>query len=296
MSTNVVIISGMSGAGKSVALSALEDCGYYCIDHLPADVLMQTLKCVKDKGIDKIAIGLDPWDTSFVKHAENKWAQAKAEEFDVKLLVLEAKSDVLVKRYSETRRKHPLAHLGHTLEEAIALEYRHLKMVPRGALRIDTSDMAPSTLKHHVKSILNIQIKQLAIVIQSFGFKHGAPLDTDLMFDVRCLPNPYYNIELRPLTGLDPAVQLFLDGEPRVVDMINSITDFVAKWIPDYEKDHRSYLTVGVGCTGGQHRSVYIAEMIGKELIKQGVSVNIRHREELRWPKTVVDLSTGPVV
>lgn len=294
--TKVVIISGMSGAGKSVALSAMEDCGYYCIDHLPAEVLMSTLDCVKNKGIDKIAIGLDPWDTSFVKQAENKWAHAANLGFDVKLLVLEAREEVLIKRYSETRRKHPLAHFGHSLEEAIKLEFRHLKMVPRGAHRIDTSDLAPSTLKHWVKNFLDLQTPQLSIVLESFGFKHGAPLHADLMFDVRCLPNPYYNPDLRPLTGLDAPVQLFLEGEPRVTQMINSITDFVAEWIPDYEKDHRSYLTVGIGCTGGQHRSVYIAHAVGNELARQGIHVSLRHREQVRWPTQPVPSCDLPKV
>ena len=281
--TSVVIISGMSGAGKSVALAAMEDCGYYCVDHLPADVLISTLQCLKEKGIDKIAIGLDPWDTTFVKQASEKWKQVQELECNVKLLVLEAKESVLIKRYSETRRKHPLAHLDYTLEEAIRLESRHLKLVPSGAHKIDTSDMSPNTLKQWIKTFLELQNEQLSIVIESFGFKHGSPSNADLMFDVRCLPNPYYNPELRSFSGLDAPIQLFLEDDLRVKKMVSTITNFVAEWVPDYERDNRSYLTVSIGCTGGQHRSVFIADAVSKELKKLNISTSLRHREQVRW-------------
>jgi UPF0042 nucleotide-binding protein len=286
--TTVVIVSGLSGAGKTVALQALEDCGFYCVDHLPSDVLHTTLVSLRAKGVPNIAIGLDPWDRGFLSQAAAEWRTAAEQGFDVRVLVLEAKPDVLRRRYSETRRPHPLARNGRTVEAAIALERRFLRNVPDNMHRIDTSDMAAATLKHWVKTFLDLRHAQLSVTLTSFGFKQGTPMDADIMFDVRCLPNPYYNVALRPLSGLDTEVKEFFAPSEIVSRMIGDVTRFITNWAPEYEKDHRSYLTVAIGCTGGQHRSVHVAQEVGRALSAAGMDVNVRHREINRWRKPAV--------
>ena len=285
-SMEIVVVAGMSGAGKTVAIKALEDCGYYPLDHLPADALPTVLASLADKGESKVAIGLDVWDPHFFKGGKHTdWSKSFVGFGDPKLILLEAADDVLVRRYSETRRKHPLTRDGLSLEEAIEKERRALDEHARAGHRIDTSDMSANTLKALIKSFLDIKTSQMDICLESFGFKHGAPSTCDLIFDARCLPNPYYDKELRALSGLDKQVQDFFCKHEKAKKMAEQIANFIADWKPDYERDHRSYLTVGIGCTGGQHRSVYVAETVKAMLAQRGVEARTRHREReaSRW-------------
>ena len=278
----VVIVAGMSGAGKTVALKALEDCGYYPLDHLPADVLPAALQSVQRKGEDKVAVGLDIWDPSFLPVARD-WKQDFPAGSSVKVLLLEASNETLERRYGETRRAHPLARNGLGLPQAIAKERALFDVHSRGRHRIDTTGMSPNTLKAAVKSFLGLANSHMDICVESFGFKHGAPTTCDLIFDVRCLPNPYYDKSLRPMSGLDQPVRDFFERHERPAQMAAQIARFVADWKPDYERDHRSYLSVGVGCTGGQHRSVYVAELARAMLEEMGIHARCRHREQARW-------------
>lgn len=283
--TTVIIVSGLSGAGKTVALHALEDCGYYCVDHLPADVLLPTLTSLQKKGVTEIAIGLDPWDKSFLSNVNEHWKTAEAQGFEIKLLLLTARQEVLQRRYSETRRTHPLAINGRSVTDAIAVETRILRRVPPGAFSIDTSDMSAAVLKDRVKEFMGLRYAQMAIVLETFGFKHNLPINTDLVFDVRCLPNPHYDPSLRTQSGLDQDVIDYFQQYSSVALMVDTITSYIKQWKSEYEKDHRSYLTIGIGCTGGQHRSVYVAESVKKLLLEQGIAAHVRHREMTRWKK-----------
>lgn len=279
----VMMVSGLSGAGKTVAQKTLEDCGYYCIDHLPADLLVSTLYSLKKRGETRIAIGLDLWDPDFMTLANAHWANLGT-DYTVRTLFLEAQENTLLNRYHETRRQHPLQKLGMTLPEALIRERHFLQQTPRGAFRIDTTDLSVHSLRHLIKDYLQLKQHKMRIVVQSFGFKHGPCLDADMSFDVRCLPNPYYQLHLRPLTGKDQAVQDFFGGHERVNHMIDHIEHFVTQWKGDYESDHRENLTIGIGCTGGQHRSVFIAESVTARLQALGLEALSRHRESGRWP------------
>lgn len=284
---DVVVVAGMSGAGKTVAIKALEDCGYYSVDHLPADTLSTVLSSLRDKGESKIAVGLDIWDSGFLEGAGPEgWRAPFSGLGKLRLILLEAAAPALVRRYGETRRKHPLTREGLSLEQAIDAERSILQRHKREGHSVDTSEMSPNTLKAYVKSFLNLKTSQMDICIESFGFKHGAPTTCELIFDVRCLPNPYYESALRPLSGLDAPVQRFFEAHPKPLKMAQQIANFIAEWKPDYERDHRSYLTVGVGCTGGQHRSVFVAELARDLLAQMGVESRAKHREQHRWART----------
>jgi UPF0042 nucleotide-binding protein len=262
----------------------LEDCGYYPLDHLPADTLPAVLASLASKGETKIAIGLDMWDPHFLSDATKAWSGNIIGFGEPKLLLLEAADDAILRRFAETRRRHPLAKEGLSLPEAIARERAILEANSRAGHRIDTSGMNPNTLKAYVKSFLDLKTKSLDICIESFGFKHGAPSACDLVFDARCLPNPYYDKSLRPLTGKDEPVKAFFAGQEKPARMAEQIAKFVAEWTPDYERDHRSSLSIGIGCTGGQHRSVYVAELVATLLASQGLEARVLHREKLKWP------------
>jgi UPF0042 nucleotide-binding protein len=198
---------------------------------------------------------------------------------DIKVLFLDAKTDTLVKRYSETRRRHPLSEGTLTLPEAIERERELLEPLSSIGHRIDTSDLAPNTLRAWIKDFVNVGAEAgLTTLFQSFGFKHGIPLDADLVFDVRCLPNPHYDEALRPLTGRDTAVVSFLEAEPRVLEMLADIRNFVERWLPCFVRDNRSYLTIAIGCTGGRHRSVYFVEALARHFAGEH-RVLVRHRE-----------------
>lgn len=283
----LVIVTGLSGSGKTIALRVLEDSGFYCIDNLPASLLPQiaqhidTDKLSQVHNKSKVAISIDS-RTAALDALPNAIEQLKKDGIEVSLLFLDSNQDSLVKRFSETRRKHPLSGEHATLAESIALEREILASLSALGHRIDTSNLSANALRKHIRDWIAEPDINMAkgVVVQfvSFGFKHGIPLDADFVFDVRSLPNPHYDAALRPLTGKDAPVQHYLKKETLVGEMLEDIRHFVEKWLPSFDHDHRSYLTIGIGCTGGQHRSVYLVEQLSA-YFKQHHKVIVRHRE-----------------
>jgi RNase adapter protein RapZ len=274
----LVLITGLSGSGKSVALNVLEDSGFYYVDNLPARLLPQTMGYLAGAGHPSVAISVELRSAEALAELPRQIADFRERGHDVRVLFLEAKTDTLIKRFSETRRRHPLSDGRLTLTECIERERALLSGLADVAARIDTSDLGPSALRSWVKDFIGVSATGLTLLFESFGFKHGIPLDADLVFDVRSLPNPNYDPRLRPLTGRDEPVIQFLGAEPRVRKMLDDIGRFVADWLPEFARDNRSYLTVAIGCTGGQHRSVYFAEALAARFRGQA-QVLVRHRE-----------------
>ena len=281
----LVIVSGLSGSGKSVALNVLEDAAYYCVDNLPATLLDETAAFLQDAGYERIAVSVDARSGPALDELPRAVEAMKARGIDVRLLFLDAKNDTLIKRFSETRRRHPLASEGLTLDESISRERELLEPVGEIGHHIDTSEASANTLRRWVKDLVEIDHSRMTLLFESFGFKQGIPLDADMVFDVRCLPNPFYDKRLRPLTGLDPEVIAYLDSLPDVARMETDIGDYVARWLPAFQRDNRAYLTVAVGCTGGQHRSVYFAERLAQRF-RADAPVLVRHRELARGDAT----------
>lgn len=276
---HLVLISGLSGSGKSIALNVLEDAAYYCVDNLPSLLLQPLVDQLAQQGYDKVAVAIDMRGGESIATLPQQLAALRARKLDVQFLFLDAKDATLLKRYSETRRRHPLASEQRTLTEAIAEERVRLAELIELGHHIDSSDLQPSALRAWVRQFVAVAPGHaLTLLFESFGFKHGIPLDADLVFDVRCLPNPHYDLRLRPLTGRDALVIAFLETEPAVLRMRDDIARFVADWLPAYIHDGRNYLTVAIGCTGGQHRSVYLAEWFGRQFHQQA-RVLVRHRE-----------------
>jgi RNase adapter protein RapZ len=274
----LVLITGLSGSGKSVALNVLEDSGYYYVDNLPARLLPQTMGYLAGAGRPSVAISVELRSAEVLAELPRQIADFRERGHDVRVLFLEAKTDTLIKRFSETRRRHPLSDGRLTLTECIERERALLSGLADVAARVDTSDLGPGALRSWIKDFIGASATGLTLLFESFGFKHGIPLDADLVFDVRSLPNPNYDPRLRPLTGRDQPVIEFLGAEPRVRKMLDDIGRFVADWLPDFARDNRSYLTVAIGCTGGQHRSVYFAETLAARFRGQA-QVLVRHRE-----------------
>lgn len=274
----LVIVTGLSGSGKSVVMKALEDSGYYCVDNIPAQMLKQMVEFLEQAGHQKTAVSIDTRSAQ-LKDLPQQIQQIKAGTTEVHLLFLESSTDTLVKRYSETRRRHPLSGDGLTLAEAIHAERDMLEELGDLGHRIDTSELSSNTLRSWVKDFVALEQDGLTLLFQSFGFKHGIPLDADFVFDVRCLPNPFYDPRLRPLTGRDMEVINFLEQQQAVLEMLADIGDYVEKWLPCFVRDNRSYLTVALGCTGGQHRSVYFVEKLAAYFRNQNQKVLVRHRE-----------------
>lgn len=283
---NIVIISGLSGSGKSVALHFLEDNGFYVVDNLPAALLGTLVMLMSAENIENIALAIDSRAGNSIKHLPAQLQGLYAQGFRPQFVFLTANDNTLIKRYSESRRRHPLtlnSNLDNnrkelTLMEAIRTDRELMAPLQNLGIQIDTSDLKSSTLRAWLRDvILNENNNNFKLIFQSFGFKHGIPLDSDLLFDVRCLPNPFYDKNLRPLTGRDSAVINFLRDIPDVNEMFENIKDFVLRWLPKYLKDDKSYFTISVGCTGGQHRSVYIAERLA-EYFKPSYNVLLRHR------------------
>lgn len=272
------LISGLSGSGKSIALKVLEDSGYYCVDNLPADLLATLVEHLRQAGYKKIAVSIDVRSANSVQRLPPLLEQIKQHAADVHVLFLDAQSDTLVKRFSETRRLHPLSDGVRTLPECVSYERELLTEISDIGHHIDTTELNANALRAWIKQFIQLDRARLTLLFQSFGFKHGIPLDADLVFDVRCLPNPHYDEKLRPLTGRDAAVIEFLDATPSVQDMYNDIVNFLQRWLPNFIADNRSYLTVAIGCTGGQHRSVYLAEKLAHHF-EQQQQVLIRHRQ-----------------
>jgi RNase adapter protein RapZ len=274
----LILISGMSGSGKSVALNALEDAGYYCVDNLPASLLPATTDFLNGQGYAQIAVSVDMRSGTSLAQLPLNVANLKHSGIDLRLIFLDAKTDTLTRRFSETRRRHPLSDGKLTITECIERERELLAPVGELGARIDTSDLSANALRDWIKDFLGIDRSRLTLVFESFGFKQGIPLDADLVFDVRCLPNPHYDPALRNLTGKDPQVIAFLEREPGVGRMAADIRKFVEDWLPCFARDNRSYLTVAIGCTGGQHRSVYFAETLARHFRANSQTL-VRHRE-----------------
>ncbi|MDP2152732.1 MAG: RNase adapter RapZ [Methylotenera sp.] len=272
----LIIVTGLSGSGKSIALRALEDSGYYCVDNLPATMLA-TIADHLDADHKRIAISIDSRSIA-IEALPVHINQLKLKNIDVQVLFLESNVETLVKRFSETRRKHPLSKDAITLAESIAFERDLLGGLGGLGHVIDTSYLSANTLRGWVKEVVSIEHAGLTLLFTSFGFKHGIPLDADFVFDVRCLPNPHYDPALRDLTGRDEKVQDFLKDHATVNDMMHDIRNYVEKWLPSFVLDNRSYLTVAIGCTGGQHRSVYLVEQLS-QYFQDKQKVLTRHRE-----------------
>ncbi|TSE34651.1 RNase adapter protein RapZ [Tepidimonas charontis] len=282
-SLQLVLITGMSGSGKSVALHALEDAGYYCVDNLPPELLEAFVEVERAHRVEHMAVAMDVRSASSLPGLPQRLAALRARGIDLTVLYLDATDEVLIRRYSETRRMHPLSardggDTRRALVEALAMERDLLAPLREGALVIDTSQLKAAQLRTEVKTLLVRRGAPLALVFESFAFKRGVPMDADFVFDVRMLPNPHYEPALRALTGLDAAVAAYLDAEPEVATMLSHIIGFLQHWLPAMVRDHRSYVTVAVGCTGGQHRSVYLVERLAAHFA-QHWSVQRRHRE-----------------
>jgi UPF0042 nucleotide-binding protein len=274
----LVIVTGLSGSGKSIALKALEDSGYYCVDNLPATLLPDTAQHLHNAGQARIAVSIDT-RSSTLEALPGIICDLRDNGIDVQVLFLESSAETLVKRFSETRRRHPLSKASITLAESIRLEREMLEPLGDLGHRIDTSDLSTNALRSWVKDFIALDHEGLTLLFTSFGFKHGIPLDADFVFDVRCLPNPNYDPVLKPLTGRDQPVVAFLESQPLAQAMYEDIRQFVEKWLPCFMRDNRSYLTVAVGCTGGQHRSVYFTERLTHHFRNLQHQVLVRHRE-----------------
>lgn len=280
------LISGLSGSGKSIALKVLEDSGYYCVDNLPADLLAALVEHLQHAGYSNIAVSIDVRSANSVQRLPPLLQQIKQQGVDVHVLFLDAQNDTLVKRFSETRRMHPLSDAmlltndkkTRTLPECVSHERGLLAEISDIGHHIDTTELNPNALRNWIKQFISVDRARLTLLFQSFGYKHGIPLDSDLVFDVRCLPNPHYDAKLRSLTGRDALVIEFLENASDTQQMFGDIRDFVKRWLPSFVADNRSYLTVAIGCTGGQHRSVYLAEKLFHHF-EQQQQVLVRHRE-----------------
>lgn len=273
-----ILISGLSGSGKSVALKALEDIGFYCIDNLPASFIPSIVNFLHTAGNDRVAINIDVRaSTDTLMELPKVITDLKNKGIDLRVFFFEANTENLFKRFSETRRPHPLMSNGLTLAEAVALEHDKLADISEIAHRVDTSDISPNTLRGWIKDLIRLDQSKLTLYFQSFGFKHGVPHDADIVFDARFIPNPYYDPKLRPFTGKDKEVIDFLDIQPETTILLDDIYNFITKWLPRFVRDNRSSLTVAIGCTGGQHRSVYLVEKLAQRLQGQQ-QVLTRHR------------------
>ncbi len=278
MNMQLFLISGLSGSGKSIALKTLEDTGFYCVDNLPAELLPALILNLQQSGYTRLAVSIDVRSGVSVRELPQHIESIKQQGMDVHLLFLDAQSDTLVKRFSETRRLHPLNDGARTLPECVAYERELLAEISGIGHHIDTSELGANALRAWVKEFIKLDQARLTLLFESFGFKNGLPLDADLVFDVRCLPNPFYDPLLRPHTGRDKPVIDYLDGTPLVQKMYSDIRSFIENWLPSYLADNRSYLTVAIGCTGGHHRSVYLAEKLAQHF-KPQQQVLVRHRE-----------------
>ncbi|MDO4592809.1 MAG: RNase adapter RapZ [Comamonadaceae bacterium] len=282
----IVLITGMSGSGKSIALRALEDAGYYCVDNLPPELLEDFVRLQHAHHGKRVAIAIDARSATSLPNLPAELAkleQLRNTGLQLHMLFLDASTGTLVRRFSETRRRHPLSQTDApdgrlALVQIIEQERELLGELREHAHVIDTSNIRGSQLQSYVKALLQAPTDQMTLVFQSFGFKHGIPVDADYVFDVRMLPNPYYDLELRPFSGMDEPVQHFLRQQADVAAMQAHITQFLDHWLPVLNANHRSYVTVAIGCTGGQHRSVYLVEQLAARYQKQWSTLK-RHRE-----------------
>jgi len=299
----IVLVTGISGSGKSVALHALEDAGFFCIDNLPPELLRDFLRLRHAHMDHRVAIAVDVRSAGSLPHLLPLMNQLSQEGVRVRSIFLDASTDALVRRFSETRRPHPLsqgpehhhaedtgytvpADLDHgiaadghrALIDAIELERELLSELREASTVIDTSQLRPAQLRIWIRDLMSASSNRLTLVFESFAFKHGVPLDADFVFDVRVLPNPHYIPELRPQDGRDAGVVAYLEAQSEVGEMLEQIDAFLARWLPAFNRDQRSYLTVAIGCTGGQHRSVYLVETLARRFARRTVTL-VRHRE-----------------
>lgn len=281
----LILISGLSGSGKSIALNVLEDSGYYCVDNLPALLLGPLVEQLRSDGYAYVAVAVDMRGGASTAGLPAQLRELHNRGIDWRFIFIDARDEVLIQRFSETRRRHPLAYGQTTLAEAIVREREGLETLAGLGHHIDTSSLQPNALRAFVREFALLGTPAaggtLTLLFESFGYKHGLPLDADMVFDARCLPNPYYDPGLRSLTGRDAAVVTFLEAHPEVERMYQDILRFIADWLPAHVRDSRSYLTVAIGCTGGQHRSVYLAERLAKHfgtLAPTPARVLVRHR------------------
>ncbi|HWT71700.1 MAG TPA: RNase adapter RapZ [Oxalicibacterium sp.] len=283
----IILITGISGSGKSVGLHALEDAGYFCVDNLPPMLLRALVAARIEEQGESLAVAMDARSARSLVGLPADIAWLREQGHDVKVLFLTAKTDSLIARFSETRRSHPLSHRSPlselpddlpTLTECIREEREMLAGIEEIGHVIDTSGMRANKLRAWIKSLVESERSPLTLLFESFAFKFGVPLDADLVFDVRMLPNPHYDDVMRPLTGRDKLVQDFLQAQPDAMALLDDIRVFVEKWLPAFKNDNRSYLTVAIGCTGGQHRSVFMAERL-TQYFRAAEHVLLRHRE-----------------
>jgi UPF0042 nucleotide-binding protein len=283
----IVLITGISGSGKSVALNVLEDTGYYCVDNLPPALLANLVSTLAEEGTEALAVAVDARSAASLTSLPGDVRTLRELGHDVKIMFLTANTHSLVARFSETRRSHPLSHELHpgqnpagrrTLIECIQEERERLAPIEQLGHVIDTSEISANKLRGWIKDLVESENAPLTLFFESFAFKVGVPQDADFVFDVRAIPNPYYDHALRPLDGRDAPVIAFLDAQPSAEEMFVDIRTFVEKWLPAFKKDNRSYLTVAIGCTGGQHRSVYMAERLARHF-NEAERVVLRHRE-----------------
>jgi RNase adapter protein RapZ len=285
---HIVLITGISGSGKSVALNVLEDAGYYCVDNLPPPLLPNLVSTLAGEGTSALSVAMDVRSADSLASLPLDIRLLKDQGHDVKVVFLTANTHSLVARFSETRRSHPLTHQirpnqnpasRRTLIECILEERERLSSIEQLGHVIDTSDLSANKLRGWIKELIAIERAPLTLFFESFAFKLGVPLDADFVFDVRALPNPFYDLALRPLNGRDAPVIAFLDAQPQVAELLNDIRAFIEKWLPSFKTENRSYLTVALGCTGGQHRSVYMAERLA-DYFSKAEQVVLRHREQ----------------
>lgn len=281
----LIIVSGRSGSGKSTALHVLEDLGYYCIDNLPIGLLFPLTEEARNAAPDKlrnIAVSIDARNLSDeIANFEDIHTRLGSSAMKVEIIFLDATDQALLQRFHATRRKHPLSDGSTSLREAITDEKQLLEPLARLAdLYIDTSELSMYELRDMVKQrIVGRREQELALLFQSFGFKHGVPVDSDYVFDVRCLPNPYWDPNLRKYTGLDPEIQNFLESQEATTGMLNELKRFLEAWLPAFRASNRSYMTISIGCTGGQHRSVYMCDQLSRYFKDQYSNVQVRHTE-----------------
>ena len=276
----LILVSGLSGSGKSIALKVLEDAGYYCVDNLPAKLLAETVQLLGDAGHDRLAVSIDARSAALAELPATV-GELRGRGVDCRVLYLEATTSALLRRFSETRRSHPLAGQAATLTEAIERERALLAGVAVLGHRIDTSELQPRVLQNWIRDVLALGSGSLALLFESFAYRDGLPLDADWVLDCRMLSNPHYEPQLRPLTGRDGPVIDYLARDAAAQRWLDDARTLLSRWLPEVLREHRSYVTVAIGCTGGRHRSVYMVERLAAEFGKQW-NVLVRHRSLAR--------------
>ncbi|GHB99326.1 nucleotide-binding protein [Thermomonas carbonis] len=279
----LVIVSGMSGSGKSVALKTFEDLGYYCVDNLPAELLPEFVRrmLASHASPERIAVGIDARSLGDLSDLPEALSQIGAQGMDTRLLFFDTRDEVLLRRYADTRRRHPLSHLGLVLPDAISLERQALKPLRQIADHVlDTSELNVHQMRRHILTEYELSGAGLSLLFESFAYRRGVPAEADFVFDARVLPNPHWDARLRPLSGRDAAVADHLDADPEVIAYVAQVQGFLDTWLPKLRSETRSYVTVAFGCTGGRHRSVYLAERLARHCRESGwVEVAVHHRE-----------------